>query len=70
MTYKGKSATARVVDTCESCGSSDLGECHNIDKLVSFRSLDFSPTDLSPDAFQQLAPLSQGVASPMTWEFE
>lgn len=69
MTYKGKSATAQVVDTCESCGSSDLGEYHNIDNGF-FPLIGFSPTDLSPEAFKQLAPLSQGVVSPMTWDFE
>jgi len=49
ITYNGKSTSAQVVDTCESCGPSDL--------------------DLSPDTFEKLAPLSQGVMSPMTWEF-
>ena len=46
VTYGGKTVTAKVVDSCPSCGPGDL--------------------DMSPAAFQALAPLDVGV-EPVTW---
>ena len=46
VTYKGRTVTATVADSCSSCGNGDL--------------------DMSPGAFNQLAPLGDATV-PVSW---
>jgi hypothetical protein len=66
--YGNKSVTVQVVDECDGCGPNDLGERHDIDVSAPFHSLGFSSADLSPAAFKDLAPLSEGEID-IKWEF-
>jgi predicted RNA-binding Zn-ribbon protein involved in translation (DUF1610 family) len=63
ITSGEKSVEGVVVDSCPSCGEYQIGGCHNIGKSTSFKFplIGFSSlADLSPAAFEKLAPLSKG----------